>query len=506
MTKLYRSKDFTEKCLDFVTLKDCYEGNQKTMRDTKYLIPHELETKVPQGANIRKIREERSTYTNLCEPIVSMWLSFLFRNELTIPDSVKEILGDESLQNIDGRGSSFESFCRDHIAHDYILYGRTIVYPSAVGEAPVTKLQEGKSFKIVLKGIHPLSFVDYSRETTDPDNLNKLKFCRLEYNEILDRESPLSEVKEVVKSVALWLKDKKLYVQEFVFDDKEKSKKAVLDKCEDDRKWEPVTPEPLEFSDWDEIPIIAELDAESWLKDTVPHILKYYNTESVLDNICLYQAYQKTFVASDDMKAEDTIALAEYALSLLPADATITTVEPVNTESLERRLEKILNNIFRVALNQVRQTAGETRQVEAADTQKEQKDSMIALIQAEAEAIENIINESVRIYAKHLGKEAPADRVKLNISNDVTEADIVIRLVLAFKDELMKLPQMKQALMKWFAVQMNFDEKEELFDEIEQNIVQVSDATREGEQSIRSQLLRGINEPEAEAAQNNRGE
>lgn len=492
--KLYKSLDYVNLKDDFKQYLDCYEGDQKVMRKPEYLIEHELETKTA-GKTIRRIREQRSAYVNLCEPIVSMWLSLLFRKEMTIPEEVLTLLGD-FVDDIDGRGSSFESFCRDAIAKNYLLYGRPIVYITSLGEKPVTLKDELTAYRPIFKLIEPLAFVDYSREFKDVGRIGSLNFCRIEWEEILERSNPTQPIKKATRTKLFWLEDKKLVTQIFEAESEEKTEVSSKDETKDPRSWKPIE-DPQVVSDWDEIPITAELDSESWVKDVIPHILKYFNLESVLDNICLFQAYQKIFIASDNMNKDDSIRLAEYALTILPSDANVQTVESVETSGLEKRLSQVLNNIFRIALNQVRQTSGESKAAEAADTQKEQKDMMLALIQSEAEAIENIINHAVRLFAKYYNKEAPKERVKINVPNDVTDADIVSKLVMAFKDELGELPVFKQELMKWFANRMNLEKKTEIFDEIESSVVATSQRGVTTENDLRANLLAGINEPQS---------
>lgn len=479
--KLYNHPTFKKDAKDFQVYRDLYEGDQHVMKDKKYLWLHELERK-PEGRNIRTIREQRSAYTNFIEPIVSIWTSLFFRKEPTVDQETEAMLGDY-LYDIDGKGTSLFAFIRDEILRTVLLYGRPLLKVSALGDRPETKADESQSYRPYFELIEPLSFVDWQQEMSDPQNLNKLLFARVEYQEMPPRLTAQDEPTMQIVSKEYLLVDGKLQIRKYkaVKDDK-KEQDNVAGECDSQYTWILIDIE--ELNEWDEIPIVANLAAESWIKDAAPHVLKYYNLESVIDNIALFQAHQRVYFIGD-LPKDTIIAAAEYAYNTLPEGTSISTIEPTNTASIETRLALVLNNIFRIALNQVRQMNADSAAAQSAETMREERDNTVAVVESEIESIENIVNQGLRLWAKYLGNDSFNGKVSLKQDISKNDIDNAIKLTLAFRDQIAKLPMINKALLNWFVDEMDLDNKEELKEEIKTMQIQAPEAPQLGANFIR---------------------
>lgn len=471
--KLYINPEYKTLRPFFQMYHDLYEGDQAVLKQSKYLWLHELEKK-PQGRVIREVREQRSQYVNHIETLISQWTSLIFRSDPLIPNSVAELMGD-SLEDIDGAGTSFISFIRNHLVRNSLQFGRPVLYVGAYGTRPENLKQEmsRSDFRPYWEAIHPLSFVDYQVEKADPSRLNHLNFARTEFIEAVPRTSAQDEPFIATVSKEYIQTPEGLLIRRYkIAGQKEQDKfKAIFQKSQnqylDDKAWE-LESEAL-LTDWDEIPIVAELNGESWLKDIAPHALKYYNTESVMDNIILFQAHQRIFFATNEMNNENIKMAAEYTNSIVPADTNIITVDPVSTDGIQRRLDNILNTIYRLGLNQVRMMSADSRAVQSDVTIREERASVLALVKSEMETIENIVNHGVRLYAKYLGREG-TELEKVTFSTDIGQEDIdgFIKLYTAIRDDMRSLPKTKKASIKKLVQMLDLPDQDDLLEELEQ--------------------------------------
>ena len=498
-TKLYFAPDFHRQRPKFELYRDLYEGDQDKMKSPDFLWYHELEKKA-QGAIIRQVREQRSSYVNHIETIVSQWTSLVMSSDPNVPDDVAELLGG-SVYDIDGAGTSLFSFIRDQVIRNYLLYGRPAIYVGAYGVKPENLKQEieRQDFRPFWECIHPLNFVDYQQEKADPQRLNDLNFARTEFIEEVPRLS--GEEQPMIRTISkeYRMTPEGLLVRRYQLAGKQeqelfKGRLLQQDKSPylDERAWQ-LEGEIL-LSDWDEIPIAVELHGESWLKDIAPHALKYYNTESVLDNVILYQAYQRVYFATSDMSGDAIKQAAEFTHSILPEGTTIQTVEPVSTASIESRMSGLLETIYRIAMNQVRIMPSDSKAVQSEMTMREEKESVRALVKSEMETVENLVNKSIYLYAKYLGKENQ-EYGRVEFSNQVGSADIdtFIKLAMAFKEETARLPSLKKAQLIKLVHELDLSDKEALIAEIE-GMPDVSEPSQT--QDPLSQFRSALNAPE----------
>jgi hypothetical protein len=454
--RLYLKPEYIKNEPLYTQWKDLYEGDQQTLRDSKYLFLHELET-LEQGIKIRSIREQRTHYTNFIEPLIGIWTGLFFKDEPIIPDDVKAMLGDE-IDDIDGEGNSLVAFMRDNVARNYFIYGNPIIRVNALGDKPKTKGEETlKKFRPYLEMLNPLDVKDWKIERDDPLNLNKIIFLRFEYLDELPRARSTDAIVLQPVSKELYLEGKKLYIQKYRLKETKANEPLPTQIANaDSREWE-VVGEPKELSEWDEIPIVALFNGESWIKDIAPQALKYHNLESVLDNIHLFQAHQRIQAIGDNLKVTE-VGFAEYCISTWPLGTSFHVIEPTDTTAIEKRLLQVRDNLFKIALNQVKQLAGDSAGVQGAETIREERQDTIALIQSEIESLENITNKAIELYAKFKGILNFKSEITLSREINETDLDQMSKAFLIIRDDIAKIPSLKKAAVKRFALELDLDE------------------------------------------------
>ena len=481
--QLFEHPEYKEKRDFYESAEETYEGDQECLKDSKYLWLHELETKI-EGSNIRKSREQRSAYTNFIEPIVSNWTSMFFKKEPTIDEATKTFLKDFE-NDIDGEGNSLNSFIQNKLLISALVSGTPIIRANVLGEKPsnLAEQQVKTNYRPYLKVIEACDFVDWGIERKDPKRLNKFNFVRLQYKEMKDRQDAESAPEEKEISIQYKIVTNERQIPYLIVTEYEKIEDKEGDK---DKVWK--INNTIELKEWDEIPIVADVNSVSWVKDLIPHVLKYYNLESALDNICLYQAHQRIFLAGD-LEQKDLITISECAISAVPHDTQIQTIEPVSTTAIESRLGSVLNNIFRIALNQSRMMSSDAKSVQGADTIRQEKEGIYNLISAEAESIENLINQSIKMMAKYLGNDSLEPEFKFNIDASGDNVDQLIKLVSLFRDEFNKLPSARKELINNMLSSLNIEVSEQIGIEIETLIKQ---PTQNLEVNIKDRLLNGF--------------
>lgn len=458
----YENPSFAESKESLIVYQDLYEGNAATLRKPKYLYEHELET-TADGCRIRKIREARTHYTNLIEPLVSIWTSLFLSEDPEIDKQTEELFQD-NIKNVDGESTSLISFIRDHVIRNYLIYGRPIIKVTAPTRPPMSKAEEEQSgFRPYFQILNPLTIPDWQRQSLEVQGQNKFLWLREEYIEHGMRLDPTDPPlpKLVSKTWRLAYDDQTK--KQIVKITKYEKKKDANGKDSAD-KWQEITTDWL--ADWDEIPIVGWLKGESWIKDAVGQAIKYHNIESTLDNNILFQAHQRV-ILSGEVDDQKILALASYAINVVPEGTQVHTIPAADTSSIERRMTSVLNNFFRIGLNQMRQTATETNQVEAAETIAAQKQNLIDLIKSELERIETVINEAILLYAKYLGREDFGGKVTL--SKEITEHDVTrtLSIFMQFWDNISQLPEYKKAALKWSVIQSGVADQEKIIKEID---------------------------------------
>lgn len=472
--KFYEHPEYVEKAEEWVTIRDLYEGKHKVLRSPRYLWPHELETiESPDSARLRGIREMRSRYLNLIEPIISRYVSLFFREEPVISPEVAEMFGDE-INDVTGTGKSLISFLKDEVTEALLLYGRPIILTDAPSVAART-LAEQRAL-----GLRPIFRVLPALDVKDWEADSKgFKFLRYEYQETAPRESATEEPELITYSKVFTFREGVYRVETFK---KDGAKEGVS-------QWTAVGA-PFESTGFPNLPVRSLEDCESWLKDVAGQSLKLYNLESSRDSIQYFQAHQRVFfigVTRDEQKK----ALAEYTAGFLPEGGDVRTLEPVNTSSIDLNIDRTISNIFRIAFNQNRVSA-DSAQVQSADGMKEAKESVAALIQAEVESLENLINNAIKDYAFFKGYKDFTG--KISLSRDIESQDVEKEILIlnALRDDIRQVPTWYKETLKKLAGYQDLDNFDQIIQEIEAGRQpQATNATSATRSAILSRLAGG---------------
>jgi len=466
--EFFEHPEYSENQDNWETYHDLYEGDPEDLKSAKYLWPHELETiQSADSQRIRAIREMRSTYTNLLEPIVSRYTSLFFKDPPVISPEVAKMFGDE-INDVTGTGKSLVSFIQDDVTKAMLLYGKPIVLTDAPS-IEVSSLAEQKAL-----GLRPIFRLLPALDVKDweVDGKNGFKFLRYEYCEVEPRESASKEPTESIYSKVFSFSNGVYTVETY---------KAESEEGEDGQKWKLV--DSYTKSGFPNLPIRSIENGESWVKDVAEQCRKLYNLESTRDSIQYFQAHQRIFfkgVVSEEQKK----AIAEYTAGFLPADAGIEVLQPVDTTSIDNNIEKTVQNIFRIAFNQNRVSA-DSAQVESAATQRETKEQVAALIESEIESIENLANQFIKDYAFFKGIKNFEGKIQLSRNIQDIDIDKEILILNALRDDIRAVPSWYREVLKKLAAFQGLDN----FDAIAADIDKTSIATNKATVDTRSAIL-----------------
>lgn len=451
--KLFTHPDYPEKAKKWQVLRDLYDGDHAVLRRPEYLWAHELELSGNESAaKIRGVREQRSQYVNFIEPVLSRLISLFFRDEPTIDEEVRKLFGDD-ISDVTGKGGSLSSWLKNQVVPDVLLYGRAIISTDApaISVANLAE-QRQKGLRPYFSRICPLSAKDWQYQPSS----RELQFLRYEYSELAPRTSALDEPRRRHLSRIISRSVGGYSVIDYETDG-DPSLGGELD-------WKDAPTFESEVSGWDSIPI-AFFDDVSWLKDVAPLALVIFNLDSCMDNIHLFQAHRWVFIAGNLDQAQRR-AVAEYTINFLPEGSTVQPIEPVQTTALETRRARAVSDLFRVAFNQNKVLPADSRQVEGAETQQEQKEEVVALVSSHAEAISNLANRAIAHYARFKGKQNFTGKIKLNAVESVEDFDEFLRVTAQFKDEISQYPKWKRKVLEKVVEKQNLSEAEEILEEL----------------------------------------
>lgn len=441
--------DYEARADEWITARDLYEGKHSVLRSPRYLWPHELETmQSPDAARIRAIREMRSRYLNLIEPVVSRYVSLFFKEEPVISPEVADMFGAE-INDVTGTGKSLVSFLKDEVAEALLLYGRPIILTDAPAAQARTLAEErAQGLRPIFRVLPALDCKDWEADAQG------FKFLRYEYQEVKPRESAAEKPELITYSKVFTFREGVYRVETF-------KKQGIKEGVE---QWT-LAGAPFESAGFPNLPIRSLEDCESWIKDVAAQALKLYNLESTRDSIQYFQAHQRVFfigVTRDEQKK----ALAEYTAGFLPEGGDVRTLEPVNTSSIDLNIDRTVANIFRVAFNQNR-VAADSAQIQSADAMKEARESVAALIEAEVESIENLINNSIKDYAFFKGYKDFQGKISLSRDINAQDIDKEILILNALRDDIRAVPTWYKETLKKLASYQGLDNYEQVAEEID---------------------------------------
>lgn len=454
--KLFEHPAYAKLKDKYQTWKDLYDGDHDVLRWSRYLWTHELEGLGTEDSNrIRSIRELRTRYCNLIEPVISRYTSLFFKDEPIISPEVDELFGD-GIHDVTGTGKSLQTFLKEDVLSALLLYGRPIIFTDAYNStAPNRDIEEKTGLSPTFEVLQPFSVKDWQIETQDPARKGKFRFLRCEYYLVEPRESARQEPTLT------------LYSKEMAF--RNGTYSIDIYKAENEQtgatNWKLVSSQ--EFTGYPDLPVKSIEGEQSWIKDVAEQALKLYNLESARDNIQLYQAYQRIFI-SGVTNADQKKALAEFIISFLPENSAVHTIEPANTQSLDQNIERTVNNLFRIAFNQNRTVSGDSGSVESAETQQESKEQLTSLIISSIESLETLINAAIKDYAWFKNGDADFEG-KIHLSKDLKVDDVTkqIEIYSALRDEINKVPLWRSETLKKFVEEQNLPEKEEILEALD---------------------------------------
>lgn len=433
-------------------LRDLYEGKHEVLVAPEYLWLHELEAEGGQKSKLRAVRQNRSRYLNLMEPCGSRWVSFLFRKKPNVPDHVKkEIFGEKEYRDVNGRGVGFESFIRDYIGNRHVVFGKPIVFVDTTNaEATTIADARAKGVRPYMEIIEPLAAKDWQcLEMRPEEHEGQFELFRFEYF-ALERRSSLNEKPELVRyTKVLSLKDQKYHIAIY------KLKSSTGDAAE----WELTDEKPVDSLT--EIPI-ATIETESFLKDAAEQQLSLFNLMSTESSILLYQAFQRVFIIGLEGERAK-MEVGEWVYSFLNSGATVETLEPVNSETISRAIDRCIDYVFKIAFNQITGLSADSKESPSVEARREIKEEFTALVETTLTELEDVINQAVYFYAKAKGKafEISNPEHRVTLDKRVTGEDITRLLEIwnSMRDEFKKIAEVRRDVMLKCAAEMGLGEE-----------------------------------------------
>ena len=437
--EFFEHPDYTANQSDWHTYQDLYDANHDVLVGDKYLIKHELECINSTDSNkIRAIRQARTRYTNLLEPIISRYTSIFFKEDPELDAATDALFGDD-INDVTGTGKHLFSFLKDDVLKHLLLFGRPIVLTDAPPTVAISRAdQVERKLTPTFEILHPLAVKDWEVETDGPRR-GQFKQIRYEYEVIEPRMSLREQPKVCLYTKVFSFYDGSYKVERYKAKDYNHRAPANVS------EWLPV--DSYDYAGRPNMPI-RSLFEDSWVKDTCQEILGHFNLKSTRDNIQLFQAHQRIYITGIS-DADQRKAMSEYTIGFLPENSTVQSVEPGDTSSIDRNIDVSLMNVFRVAFNQSRVMSSESKAVEGADTQAEGKEQLISLIVSEIQNLENLANQFIQDYAFY--KESKKDfKGKITLAKDIKIEDIdsMISIYSTFRDEINRVPEWRKETLK----------------------------------------------------------
>lgn len=382
-----------------------YDGDAATLKAEQYLWYHDLEfsqSPVPGsssrgrrvagrqlssggketiGEKIRRIRQQRSTYLNLFEPIVSTLVSMAFR---TAPEPDKKVIAlfEDAIDDVDGHGTSLVNFIKNQVAVAYFRDGKPIVLVDAPKDPGRTKAQQKQAgWRPFIEVVDVLAAKDWQLITTGPD-AGKFRWLRWEYEEVAAREEPTEAPANVTYS--------KVY--------KQTGQGTVIATYQlgEGGKWDLVDESPL--GGWKELPITSLVGNDPWVKDAAEVCLQTYNLMSARFNQLNAQAFQRVIIAGNN-QSKQMVSISEYGWATVAEGSTVTVVQPTDTVALNTTIGEMIEATYTVVFNRLRTLPADSKEAPGAETIREMKEEFYSLLSVAVDEIEQITRSFIRHYA-----------------------------------------------------------------------------------------------------------
>lgn len=470
---------------DWATL---FEGTKSEVL-AKFLVLHLLERnaeKVEGAADLLDLRKKLTEYTNFPKQIFKRYQSLVFKTPPTYSDEAKAVFKESGfLDDVDGQGRSLAQFVKEELFQELFLFAKPMLLTDSPGFSGKT-LAEQQAAKL-----RPYWSMLGAREVHDwiTNADGSFKMIRTEYDRLADREDELSPIKiERLSKVYLQKTDgkSKKYIQRKY---KQEESGVKSESGAPVKVWKSTGAE-LEISKFEEIPVSAMPQGDSWLQEVGPHCRTYLNLWSSLMCGLHNQAWQRILVFGDPPD-EARKAVNQYVLSYLPGATGVNVIQPAQTTSLEALLDRTEMLIFRLAFHFTRLVASDSKAVEAADTIARSKEDLLALLVTAIEGIENMVNRSAVHASQFIGaKSLDPNKKHIVFNKQITmeDLDLEIQRFQAFWSDICEFRKWKGEALKKILSRMNLNDAKEIEEEIDNRPEESPDKLTAGQEALKGML------------------
>lgn len=446
--ELYEHPEYKAQEADWKLFQALYDGKHGELTQEDYLWPTELELK--PGNNLRKIKQQRSRYTNFFEPVESTWVNICLSDKIDIPEDVKAIFKDY-FEDVDGEGHNIETFIREKLAPHYFRFGRVFgLTDSPNGTAKTEAERQEKGIRPFWTVLNPLDVKDW-QVFGEGKNLKKLETIRTEYLVNKRRsnlhQKPVQEIESRIRSLVGGV-----YRTEILSSPKDGVK-----------TW--TRAGQVEAQNWQELPI-AYCMTEPWLNNVAQLCLSIFNLEASLDSGLNAQSIQRTYIAGDnDDKVK--MKISEYGVIFLSAGSTVSTVEPFDSSPLSNRIDQKLRQLQRTAFNRAHALPDDSRESPSVDSQRKAQEETVALAKAAISDLENVVNQMVQHWAAFMNIPNFKGRIKLGRDIQLESVQEKIQIFQAYVNDIRKVPTWYKGHLKRIAERDNLADMPKVIAEID---------------------------------------
>lgn len=493
--KRYAHPEYLRKVENWRTLYDLYEGDQSIMRQTKYLPKFNVEN---GSDDVRKKlyqqRLQRTFYTNLCEPIVWIWIGWLFQDEIKT-DQIGKIITEEEQANIDGQGTSLVDFIQE-LARVLILFGPTYaVIDTPNSQAKTLFEQQEMGIRPYGQIIEPLFVPDWIVKNVDYSPSGEYQMIDYIWRAVGKREGGSDKPSEYWYRRSLSLDDSgvnsELFIQKAtdIQSNTEKTAAEQFDPYQQETTWESKDSKDMAL---ERLPIVTG-GKKSWILACASNMLKRHQLESSHENILHSHAYPKIFISGKPLGGTgEKLEFSENSVNFLEAGSSVLTVAETNASALDLKIKDTTDTIFKIALNQIRTLPGTSQAVQSDRTIREERAPQFAAAKSAVKEFETLINGIVQVWADYKGHDVKEnEKVTLNREFGKEDAEAIERRFMTYGNYINKYSEWLKAHLSKAVDREGFDDtttkkiKEQFLDETGSGGNSAAD-------NVRNQLLEQI--------------
>jgi len=471
MHSFYLHPDYEALRSTWAKYQDFYDGDNERMKN--YLIRFALEDESPDGKAAWNQRKNRTFYVNFCEPIISIWVSMLFKRSVDTSE-VADIFTDQELDNIDGEGNSINTFIKKWTTQ-YLLLGKSYAFVDSPNVL-VRNQADANSAGLRPYGQiwSPTEVPDWQKESINGSHIGKFTSIHDMRVELPLRASLSHQPTLQLVRRSFYLKDGAFTMQRFIAKTQDSTASSTkqsavmlfLSGAQNTTQWIPDG-EEKSISEVSEIPVTI-MEDRSWLAEVIPQAHRYYNLDSNHDNIIYFNGYPRLAISTNQSMAS-IMPASESTVMKLPEGSTLTQISSDDPTASEKNRAEVRNMIFRIGLNQIRQLDGGSQAVQSADTIRQEKEFTVALAKETVLNIQQGVNSFVQHWAMFRKKKDYANTIKLNTDIGTDDVNEFIQLYNAFATKVGQYPETSKAMDKKLIekVGLNSEDTSAIFDEID---------------------------------------